>query len=271
MDKNIIQFEGEKIRRVWHNEGWYFSVIDIIKVLTQSSNPRKYWSVLKTRENQLATICSQHKLISSDGKKYNTDCVTRKGILRLVQSIPSKKAQPFKEWLAQVGEDRLLEIENPELAQNRVKEYYEVKGYSKGWIEKRLRGIAVRDELTDEWKERGIENSYEFAILTNEISKATFDKSVKEHKNFKGLTKKNQNLRDHMTDLELIFSMLGEASTTKITRNLDSKGFEENLKSAKKGGNIAKNARLALEKESKEKVISSKNYLDLNKKYIKKI
>ena len=265
MDKNIIEFEGKNIRRIWHKEEWYFSVIDIIRVLTESPNANKYWSVLKSRENQLTTICSQLKLKSSDGKKYNTDCINRKGIFRLVQSIPSKKAQPFKEWLAQLGEDRLLEIENPELAQNRVKEYYEIKGYSKGWIEKRLRGIAVRDELTDEWKERGIENSYEFAILTNEISKATFDKSIKEHKEFKGLTKKNQNLRDHMTDLELIFSMLGEASTTEIAKNKESKGFKDNLVSAREGGLVAKKSRKILEKKSGKKIISSENYLDINK------
>jgi hypothetical protein len=262
----IINFENQKIRRIWHNEEWYFSVVDIIRVLTESSDARNYWKVLKNREIQVVTICNQLKLKASDGKMRATDCVTRKGILRLVQSIPSKKAQPFKEWLAQIGEDRLQEIENPELAQQRVKEYYEIKGYSKGWIEKRLRGIAVREELTDEWKNRGVEESSEFAILTNEISKATFDKSVKEYKDFKGLIKKNQNLRDNMTDLELIFSMLGEASTTAFTREENSQGFDENLDSAKKGGDVAKTARLKLELGLKKSVISSDNYLELDKK-----
>ena len=269
MDKNIIKFDGENIRRIWNKEEWYFSVSDIISILTNSKDSKAYWRKLKQRESQLVTICHGLKLKSLDGKLRVEDCITRKGIFRLVQSVPSKKAQPFKEWLAQLGEDRLLEIENPELAQNRVKEYYEIKGYSKGWIEKRLRGIAVRDELTDEWKERGVENSYEFAILTNEISKATFNKSIKEHKEFKGLAKKNQNLRDHMTDLELIFSMLGEASTTKITRKKDSQGFDELSESAKKGGNIAKGAREKLEKELGEPITSSENHLDIDK--IKKI
>ncbi len=260
----IIKFEGKKIRRTWHKEEWYFSVTDIIEILTKSPGPRQYWGVLKSREPQLLTICLQLKLEASDGKKYKTDCVTRKGILRLVQSITSKKAQPFKEWLAHVGEDRLQEIENPELAQQRVKEYYEIKGYPKGWIEKRLRGIAVREELIDEWKERGVETSKEFAILTNEIAKATFDKSIQEHKNFKGLTKKNQNLRDHMTDLELIFSMLGEASTTEITKKDDAQGFNELSNVAKEGGNIAFEARERLEKRMNAKITSPKNHLEIN-------
>ncbi len=257
----IIKFENEKIRRAWHNEEWRFSVIDIIRILTESPNANKYWSVLKTREIQLTTICSTLKLKAPDGKMRETDCISRKGILRLVQSIPSKKAQPFKEWLAQVGEDRLQEIENPELAQQRVKEYYEIKGYSKNWIEKRLRGIAVREELTDEWKERGVETSKEFAILTSEIAKATFDKTMQEHKVIKGLTKKNQNLRDHMTDLEPIFSMLGEASTTEFTKKENSQGFNELSSSAKKGGAVAKEARVKLEKGLGESIISSKNHL----------
>jgi len=261
---NPIKFEGKKIRRTWHKEEWHFSVTDIIEVLTESPSPRQYWGVLKSRETQLLTICLHLKLEAPDGKMRTTDCVTRKGILRLIQSIPSKKAQPFKEWLAQIGEDRLQEIENPELAQQRVKEYYEIKGYPRGWIEKRLRGIAVREELTDEWKERGVETSREFAILTNEIAKATFDKSIQEHKEFKGLTKKNQNLRDHMTDLELIFSMLGEASTTEITKKDNTQGFNELSNVAKEGGNIASEAREKLEKRMNAKITSPKNYLEIN-------
>ena len=266
--EDLINFETKKIRRVWHKEEWQFSVVDIVAVLTESPTPRQYWRKIKDREfneNQTYPIWVQLKLKSEDGKKYNTDCVNRKGILRLIQSIPSKKAEPFKQWLAQVGEDRLLEIENPELAQQRVKEYYEVKGYSKGWIEKRLRGIAVREELTDEWKNRGIEHSSEFGILTNEISRSTFDKSIKEHKEFKGLTKQNQNLRDHMTDLELIFSMLGEASTTAITKTQDSQGFDENLNSAREGGKIANDALKSLEKKTQTKITSSINHLNLDK------
>ena len=217
MDKDkLIVFQGKEVRRTWHNEEWYFSVVDIVGVLSKSSNARRYWSDLKNKlieeGFELSEKIVQLKLISSDNKKYATDCANIKSLFRIIQSIPSKKAEPFKQWLAQLGKERIEEIENPELAQDRVKKYYELKGYPKDWIDKRLRGIAIRQELTDEWKHRGVEQQKEFAILTNEISKATFGKTVGEYKHFKGLEKPNQNLRDHMTDWELIFSMLGESS-----------------------------------------------------------
>ncbi|MFH1431971.1 MAG: Bro-N domain-containing protein [archaeon] len=195
----LVVFQGNKIRRIWHESEWYFSVVDIVAVLTDSANPNNYWKVLKHRESQLVTICNQLKLPSADGKYYGTDCVNTRNAFRLIQSIPSKKAEPFKQWLAKVGYERVQEIENPELAQARMKQIYEQKGYSKGWIEKRLRGIAVRQELTEEWKTRGVNSSIEFAILTNEISKATFGKTVEEYKQHKSL--KKENLRDHFQGL----------------------------------------------------------------------
>ncbi|MDP3831381.1 MAG: BRO family protein, partial [Ignavibacteriaceae bacterium] len=217
---NIKLFESKKIRSQWNEveQKWYFSVVDVIEVLTESDKPRDYWYRLKKREKdngiELSTFCRQLKLLSSDGKQYLTDCANVEGLLRIIQSIPSPKAEPFKLWLARVGYERLEEIENPELAAKRMREIYKAKGYSDEWVEKRVRGIAVRDELTNEWKNRGIKENIEFAILTSEISKATFGLTPKEYKELKGLKKKNENLRDHMTDLELIFTMLGEASTT---------------------------------------------------------
>lgn len=270
MDKTKISiFNGKEIRKRLVDGEWFFSVVDIIGVLTDSKNPRNYWNMLKSRElesgTQLSTNCVQLKVESSDGKEYLTDCANKKGIFRIIQSIPSKKAEPFKLWLAQIGSERIDEIENPELAQKRVREYYETKGYPKDWIEKRMRGIAVRQSLTDEWKNRGIEENTEFAILTNEISKATFGVSIKEHKEIKNLNPelKNLNLRDDMTDLELIFSMLGEASTTEIVKNRNVSGFSDNMFAAAEGGNIAGEARKKLEEKSGKKVVSSKNKDDL--------
>lgn len=269
----LVVFEGTKIRRTWHNDQWYFSVVDVVRVLTDSADPKDYWYRLKKREMEsseieLSTFCRQLKLPSADGKKYETDCANTESMFRIIQSIPSKKAEPFKRWLAKVGYERIQEIENPELAQDRIKEYYELKGYPKDWIEKRLRGIAIRQELTDEWKERGVDEKRDYAILTNEISKATFGKSIKEHRKIKGLDElnKNQNLRDHMTDLELIFTMLGEKSTTEITKSRDSRGYEECLDSSKEGGNIAGNARKELESKTGRKVVSSENYLNITEK-----
>lgn len=216
---NIKLFQGKKIRTHWDEASgkWYFSVIDVLEVLSESNNPRRYWSDLKrklTKEgfDQLYEIIVQLKLISTDGKKYKTDCADTRGLLRIIQSIPSPKAEPFKRWLAQVGTDRLEEIEDPELASKRAREIYQAKGYPEDWIEKRMRSIAIREELTDEWKQRGIKEQIEYAILTAEISKAIFGLTPSQYKEVKGL--KRENLRDHMTDLELIFSMLGEASTT---------------------------------------------------------
>ena len=267
-EKSLVVFQDRKIRRIWFNDEWWFSVVDIIEVLTDSTRPRKYWSDLKKKISEegfeLSEKIGQLKLMSSDGKKYLTDCANTKNIFRIIQSIPSPKAEPFKQWLAQVGYERVEEIQNPELAQVRMKEIYRVKGYSDDWIEKRARGIAVRDELTDEWKCRGLITDREYAILTAEISKATFGMTPSEYKLLKGLRK--ENLRDHMNDLELIFTMLGEASTTRIARNKDSQGFIENKEAANEGGTVAGVARKELEKRSNQPVVTSENYLDMPEK-----
>ncbi len=269
-------FQGKGIRRMWHNDEWWFSVVDVVEVLTDSARPRKYWSDLKVNllneGFELSDKIGQLKLLSADGKKYTTDCANTENTFRIIQSIPSKKAEPFKRWLAKVGYERIREIENPELAQERAKEYYEIKGYPKDWIDKRLRGIAVRQDLTDEWMQRGIEEQRDYSILTNEISKATFGIPIKKHKQVKGLDPKfkNQNLRDHMTDLELIFSMLGEASTTEITKSNAYEGFEECLESSREGGKIAGNARQELESKTGKKIVSSDNYTEITGK-VKKI
>lgn len=271
-EKSLIVFEDKKIRRVWHENEWYFSVIDIVEALTESNNPRNYWSMLKTREAEqgieLSTNCVQLKLPSNDGKAYITDCANTKSMFRIIQSIPSPKAEPFKQWLAQVGYERIQEIENPELAQNRVKQYYEMKGYPKEWIDKRLRGIAIRQELTDEWKARGVDEKKEFSILTNEITKATFGKTVQEYKEFKNLQKPNQNLRDHMTDWELILNMIGEKATTDITVAKDTEGFSECKTCAVEGGTIASNTRKEIEQKTGKKMVSRNNYLHLEKKKV---
>lgn len=269
---DIKLFESKRIRSEWSDtdQKWYFSIVDVISTLTESPNPRKYWSVLKTRlkkeGGQLTTICSQLKMKSADGKYYLTDVADTEQLLRLVQSVPSPKAEPFKVWLAKVGYERMQEIENPELAQARMRDIYRAKGYSEGWIDKRVRGIAVRDELTGEWKTRGVKEGIEYSILTAEISKATFGIIPSDHKQIKGLTKPAENLRDHMTDLELIFTMLGEASTTEIAKNKDAQGFEENKRAAKAGGSVAGKARLDLEQKSGKKVVSKENYLSLKDK-----
>ena len=260
----LVVFQDKKIRRIWHNNEWYFSVVDVVGALTQTDRARKYWLDLKVKlieeGFEVSEKIGQLKLIAEDGKLRETDCANTKNIFRIIQSIPSPKAEPFKLWLAQVGYERVQEIENPELAQERMKELYEKKGYSKSWIDKRLRGMAVRQDLTDEWKKRGVENKEDFSILTSEISKATFGMTPSEYQEFKGL--KKENLRDHMNDLELIFSMLGEASTAEIERVKDSSTFEEHHKVSKQGGTVAKKARLELEKRTKKPVISKENYLD---------
>ncbi len=267
----IKLFEESKIRSVWNEEEqqWYFSVVDVVEVLTESPTPRQYWGKIKDRgftKLQLSPIWVQLKMQSSDGKFYNTDAANAKALLRIIQSIPSPKAEPFKQWLAQVGYERILEIENPELAQERMKELYEKKGYPKDWIDKRLRGIAIRQNLTDEWKERGITKESDYAILTAEISKATFGLTPSKYKELKGLTKKNQNLRDHMTDLELIFTMLGERVTTEISQQEKPDTFDKNKSVARRGGKVAGIARKETEKELGHSVISSDNYLDKEKK-----
>ena len=269
MEQNkIVVFESKKIRRIWHNEEWYFSVVDVCEALTDSPDPGAYWRKLKQRLNQeeseVVTFYHGLKLEASDGKKYATDCANTRSMFRIIQSIPSPKAEPFKQWLAQVGYDRVQEIENPELAQERMKELYELKGYPKDWIDKRLRGIAIRQNLTDEWKERGIESERNYAILTAEISKATFGITPTEYKELKGLTKKNQNLRDHMTDLELIFTMLGEKVTTEISKKEKPETFDKSKKVAKRGGRVAGTARKETEKELRRSVITMQNYLPEN-------
>jgi len=271
---HLVVFQDKNIRRIWHQDEWWFSVVDIVGILSESPDPRNYWKVLKHRLNEegseVVTNCNQLKLIAADGKYYETDCANTQTLFRLIQSIPSPKAEPFKLWLAQVGYERIQEIENPELGQDRIKRYYELKGYPKDWIDKRLRGIAIRQDLTDEWKNRGIEEEKDFAILTNEITKATFGKNVQEYKEYKGVLKKNQNLRDHMTDWELIFTMLGEKATTDITQTRDDHTFDQFKTSAQRGGRIAENARKELEQETGKTIVSKENFLHLEKKKLPK-
>ncbi|MEY2952311.1 MAG: hypothetical protein RLZZ401_398 [Pseudomonadota bacterium] len=241
---HIAVFQESGIRRVWHNEEWWFSVADVCAILTASPDAGAYWRKLKQRLNaegcQPVTFCHGLKLLAPDGKQRETDCANTEGLFRIIQSIPSPKAEPFKRWLAQVGYERVKEIENPELASAGARELYQAKGYPQAWIGKRLRSISVRGELTDEWKARGVAEGKEYSILTAEIARATFGVTPGEHSQLKGLdvVKTGNNLRDHMTDLELIFTMLGEASTTEITRRSDALGFDENRTSAKEGGTI---------------------------------
>ena len=264
-------FEDKKIRAKWDDkqEKWYFSVVDVIAVLTDNDyqGGRKYWKTLKMRLNkegsELVTNCYQLKMQSSDGKYYNTDVMNTEQVLRLIQSIPSKKAEPFKLWLAQVGKERIDEAYDPELAINRALEIYRKKGYSEEWINQRLKTIDIRKEFTDELKGKGISASKDFAILTNILTQAWSGYSVKEYKNLKGL--KKENLRDNMTNMELVLNMLAETSSTEISKSKNRKGFEEAKDSVKKGGNIAKIAKEQLEKETGKKVISNKNAKEIRK------
>ncbi|MDP2090770.1 MAG: BRO family protein [Candidatus Gracilibacteria bacterium] len=270
METKLAIFEQKEIRKVWDSEkgDWYFSIVDIIDALTESANPRKYWSVLKMRLKQegseLTTNCSQLKLKSIDGKNYLTDVGDTKTILRLIQSIPSKKAEPFKMWLAKVGDERINEIYDPELAFERAISNYRKRGYSEDWIKQRLKSIDVRKELTGEWNDRGVKQGTEYAILTNEILKGWSDMTTSEYKDLKGL--KKESLKDNMTNLELVFNMLAEASTTEIIKEEDSIGFDEIKKVSKRGGNVAGVARKQLEKETNKKVVSNTNNLEENKK-----
>jgi len=264
---NIKLFQDKKIRSAWNDEEeqWYFSVVDVVEALTDSLNPTDYLKKLRKRDeilsSYLGTNCPLVEMLTETGKKRKTLAANIKGLFRIIQSIPSPKAEPFKQWLAQVGYERMLEIENPELAQERMKELYEKKGYPKDWIDKRLRGIAIRQNLTDEWKRRGIDSEMDYAILSAEISKATFGMTPSEYKAFKGLTKKNQNLRDHMDDLELIFTMLGERVTTEISQQEAPETFEESRQIAKRGGKVAGVARKETEKELGRSVSTPNNYL----------
>ena len=270
----IVLFRNSKIRRELHNGEWWFSIVDVCESLTDSVNARDYWFKMKIRlsdqeKAQLSTICLQLKLESSDGKKYLTDCANAEGVLRIIQSIPSPKAEPFKRWLAKVGYERMREIEDPELATKRTRFLYKSKGYSDDWIEKRMRGIAIREELTDEWQKRGAQEQRDYEILTAEISKATFGITPNDYKKLKGL--KRENLRDHMDDFELIFTMLGERSTTEIHRTENSIGTAKLKADAKAGGDIAGGARKKLEKRLGKSIVTKNNYLKKpqNKKLLK--
>ncbi len=265
----IKLFENKQIRSVWNEteEKWYFSVQDVIEVLTDSADPKQYIKKMRKRDPELAKGWVQFVptlWIDTPGGKQKMNCANSESLLRIIQSIPSPKAEPFKLWLAKVGAERLTEIENPELATQRTRELYKLKGYPDDWIEKRMRSIAIREELTEEWSKRGIKEKMEYAILTAEISKAAFGLTPKEYKEVKGL--KSQNLRDHMTDLELIFSMLGEASTKEIAVNTDTQGFDENKKAARAGGKIAGDARKQLELKSGKSVVTGDNFLPENKR-----
>lgn len=266
----IALFKGKQIRKTLHNNEWWFSVVDVIEVLTDSVNARDYWFKMKIRVKgeagiELSTFCRQLKLLAPDGKMRETDCADTEGIFRIIQSIPSPKAEPFKRWLAKVGYERVQEIENPELATKRTRMLYKLKGYSEDWIEKRVRGIVIREELTNEWEKRGAKVDTDYEILTAEISKATFGVTPSEYK-------KRQNLRDHMNDFELIFTMLGERSTTELHTTKSSKGLSELADDARTGGNVAAVARKELEKQLGRSVVSKKNYLKKpqNKKLLDK-
>lgn len=266
-EQKIAVFNNKTIRRILHNNEWWFAIVDVVSLLTDTPNPKDYIKKIRLRDKELAKGWGQIVTplrILTEGGVQKLICSNTSGIFRIIQSIPSQKAEPFKRWLAKVGYERIQEIEDPELATQRTRALYKAKGYSDAWIEKRLRGIAIRDELTEEWKNRGVQESRDFAILTAEISKATFGMTPAEYQRHKGL--KQENLRDHMTDLELIFSMLGEASTTEIARNHDVQGFVENKQAAKAGGKIAGDARKQLEQASGQKVITQENYLLKSKK-----
>jgi DNA-damage-inducible protein D len=269
----IVLFKGKKIRKTFFQNEWWFSVTDVIEALTDSDRPSVYWTAMKARVKnegkfQLSTICRQLKLEAPDGKMRETDCADTEGIFRIIQSVPSPKAEPFKRWLAKVGYDRVQEIENPELATKRTRLLYKLKGYSEDWIEKRMRGIAIREELTDEWQKRGVREQRDYEILTAEISKATFGITPSEYQKVKGL--KRENLRDHMDDFELIFTMLGERSTTEIHKTENSKGVSKLAQDAKRGGRIAGIAKEQLEKEIGRSVVSKNNFLP-RKKFVKKL
>lgn len=270
MNDDVKMFEGSQIRSVWDNEReeWYFSVVDVIGSLTESNNPRDYWYRVKKRmseeeRSELSTFCRQLKLKSTDGKSYKTDVVDMQGIFRIIQSVPSPKAEPFKMWLAEVGKERIDEIIDPELTIDRALESYARKGYSREWINQRLQAIQVRKELTDTWQDHGVKAGNEYAILTNEISKAWSGMTTREYKDFKGL--KKENLRDNMSTTELILNMLAETATKDIAEATNPQGLDENKKVAQDGGSIAGDARKSIEARTGKPVITSKNAIDLGR------
>lgn len=260
-NKTIIPFAHKEIRKVWHEEDWYFSIVDVIEVLTESQAPSKYWNALKRREPQVSTICRKLKMLAPDKKMRPTDCANTEGVLRIVMSVPSPRAEPLKLWLAEVGRERIEETENPELLTRRQAEIYKAKGYSDEWIAHRIKTITVRNELTEEWKNRGVKEGQEYSILTATIAKGTFGLTPSEHGELKGLDK--QNLRDHMTPMELILTAFSEEATRLIAIDNDVKGFHENHEAAAKGGNLAGEARERLEAHLKKPVVSSDNFLHL--------
>lgn len=270
MSDDVKMFEGSQIRSVWDNEReeWYFSVVDVIGSLTESNNPRDYWYRVKKRmseeeRSELSTFCRQLKLKSTDGKSYKTDVADMQGIFRIIQSVPSPKAEPFKMWLAEVGKERIDEIIDPELTIDRALEGYARKGYSREWINQRLQAIQVRKELTDTWQDHGVKAGNEYAILTNEISKAWSGMTTREYKDFKGL--KKENLRDNMSTTELILNMLAETATKDIAEATNPQGLEENKQAAQDGGSIAGDARKSIEARTGKPVITSKNAIDLGR------
>ena len=272
METSIAVFRGKGIRKTIHSNEWWFVIADVVSVLTDSANPSGYIKDMRRRDKELSKGWGQIAtplLIETSGGNQKVNCANTEGVFRIVQSIPSPKAEPFKRWLAKVGYERVQEIEDPELATKRTRALYKAKGYSDDWIEKRMRGIAIREELTDEWKNREVRRETEYAILTAEIAKAAFGVTPGEHKKLKGLIR--ENLRDHMSDLELIFSMLGEAATTEITRVDDAKGFQESKRAAHKGGEVAGKARKDLEQKTRKKVVSPENYLDIPQKKRKQL
>jgi len=271
---SLAVFEGKQIRKALHEGEWWFSIIDVVEALVGGERPRKYWNDLKKKliaegYIEVSEKIGQFKMTAPDGKQRLTDCANTETLFRIIQTIPSPKVEPLKRWLAKVGKERLDEIENPELAMGRMQDLYEKKGYPKEWIDKRLRGIAVRQDLTDEWKDRGAASRKEFAILTNEIMQGTFDLKVDEYKQVKSLQR--ENLRDHMTDIELILTMLAEATTTKLHRDRDTQGMEPLRKDAKDGGAVAGRTRKDIEQQTGKPVISTQNFKQLTGKSPKKL
>jgi DNA-damage-inducible protein D len=261
MDNQLAPFEGHHIRKAWLDEQWYFSIIDIVQILTDSPSPSKYWNQIKKKDAHLSPFLRKVKMPMADGKNYPTDCANMEDILRIIMSIPSPKAEPFKLWLAEVGKQTIVETENPELGIERLADIYKAKGYNKEWIERRLKSIEVRKELTDEWKQRDVKEGQEFSILTAAIAKETFGLNPSEHSKLKGLER--QNLRDHMTEFELIFTMLSESATRSIAIRDDAQGFNENLEAAQKGGAAAGGSRVNFEEKMGLKVVSGDNFLGL--------